>query len=224
MAIKALIWDMDGVIVDSEHHHHEGEIATFKHFGVDVPEDVNKQYKGSPLHEHFQGLKDRFNVQTPLEELLDKQNAHISKMYSEYVELFSNVKEVLFEFKQKYLQALATSSERKLVNIVLKRFDIEEVFDAVTCGDEVEQGKPAPDIFLKTAEKLGVSPGEAVVIEDSFNGIKAGKAAGMVVIAHKAHHNSEIDFSLADFVVKDLREIPKILTSLRAEQGGASQS
>ena len=211
--IKAVIWDMDGVIVDSEHHHHEGEIATFKHFGVEIPEEINKQYKGTPLHEHFAGLKEQFGVQTPLPDLLEKQNQHISHMYSEYVELFNGVKEVLVELKQKYLQALATSSERKLVEIVLKRFEIEKSFDVVTCGDEVEHGKPEPDIFLKTAVKLGVDPSESVVIEDSLNGIKAGKAAGMIVIAHKAHHNSEIDFSLADFIVEDLREIPQILNS-----------
>lgn len=78
--IKAILWDMDGVIVDSENHHHEGEINTFKHFGIDIPEDVNKQYKGTPLREHFQGLKDKFNVETPLEDLLNKQNEHINEM------------------------------------------------------------------------------------------------------------------------------------------------
>src|SRR3989344_5582529 len=211
--IKAVIWDMDGVIIDSEDHHHEGEIATFKHFGVDVPEEVNKQYKGAPLHEHFKGLKERLNVQTPLNELLEKQNEHIHKMYSEHVELFESVKKVLFELKKKYKQGLSTSSERKLVSIVLNRFGIESAVDAITCGDEVDHGKPAPDIFLRTAQKLGFEPTESVVIEDSLNGIKAGKEAGMVVIAHKAHHNRDIDFSLADFIVEDLREIPKILNS-----------
>lgn len=205
---------MDGVIVDSEDHHHEGEIATFKHFGVEVPEEINKQYKGAPLHEHFQGLKERLNVKTPLNELLEKQNEHIHKMYSERVDLFENVKEVLLDLKQKFLQALATSSERKLVDIVLKRFEIESAFDTITCGDEVGHGKPAPDIFLETARKLGVNPSEAVVIEDSLNGIKAGKAAGMLVIAHKAHHNQDIDFSMVDYIVLDLREIPGILEKI----------
>ena len=215
--IKAVIWDMDGVIVDSEDHHHEGEIKTFRHFGVDVPEDINKQYKGTPLREHFQSLKDQFNVETPLEDLLDKQNEHIHEMYSDKVELFENVKEVLLLLKNHFKQALATSSERKLVEIILKRFEIAESFDEVTCGDEVERGKPEPDIFLKSAEKLGVSPGECVVIEDSFNGMKAGKAAGMIVIAHKVGHNRDIDFSNADFITEDLSEIPGILEKINSE-------
>lgn len=209
--IKAIVWDMDGVIVDSEDHHHAGEIATFKHFGVEVDEDLNKQYKGAPLREHFQGLKEKLNVETPLDELLEKQNEHIHKMYSEDVELFSNVKEVLFQLKRDFKQALATSSERRLAEVVLKRFELGEAFDEVTCGDEIKNGKPEPDIFLKSAEKLQVLPEECVVVEDSLNGMKAGKKAGMKVIAHKVSHNKELDFSLADFVVEDLREISKIV-------------
>lgn len=209
--IKAIIWDMDGVIVDSEDHHHEGEIKTFKHFGVEIPEDINKQFKGSPLREHFQTLKDRFNVETTLDDLLNKQNEHIHEMYSEKVELFDGVKDVLPELKKKFKQALATSSERKLVEVVLKRFQIEEAFDEITCGDEVEKGKPAPDIFLKSADKLGIDASECVVIEDSFNGIKAGKAAGMKVIAHKVSHNKDVDFSAADFMVTSIKEVPEVI-------------
>lgn len=209
--IKAVIWDMDGVVVDSEHHHHEGEIATFKHFGVDVPEEINKQYKGAPLHEHFLGLKKRLNVEASLDELLAKQNEFIQNMYTSKAELFDNVKEVLTGLKKNFRQGLATSTERRFVDVVLKRFELEGIFDEITCGDEVLKGKPEPDIFLKSAEKLNLNPSELVVVEDSINGIKAGKAAGMLVIAHKAHHNSDIDFSLADFVVEDLKEIPKIL-------------
>lgn len=212
--IKAILWDMDGVIVDSEDHHHVGEIATFKHFGVEIPEEENKKYKGTPLREHFQGLKDQFNVETPLEDLLNKQNEHIHNMYSLDVELFDGVREVLLELKKKYKQALATSSIRQLVNVILKRFEIEEVFDTVTCGDEISKGKPDPEIFLKTANKLNILPEECMVVEDSLNGMKAGKAAGMKVIAHKVNHNKELDFSLADFVVEDLRKIPEILEEL----------
>jgi HAD superfamily hydrolase (TIGR01509 family) len=212
--VKAIVWDMDVVVVDSEDHHHAGEIATFKHFGVEIPEEINKQYKGTPLREHFQGLKNQFNVETPLEELLDKQNEHIHKMYSEEVELFANVKEVLTELRQNYRQSLATSSERKLVEVILKRFGIQDLFDEVTCGDEVSRGKPDPEIFLKTAEKLNLLPEECVVIEDSFNGIKAGKLAGMKVIAHKVHHNQEVDFSMADYVIGDLKEVSGILERL----------
>lgn len=215
--IKAIIWDMDGVIVDSEDHHHAGEIATFKHFGVDIPEEENKKFKGTPLREHFQSLKEKFNVETPLQDLIEKQNEHIDDMYSDKVELFQNVKEVLVELKQKYSQALATSSERKLVNIILKRFEIEEVFDEVTCGDEVRVGKPNPEIFLKTAEKLNISPEECIVIEDSLNGMKAGKVAGMKVIGHKVWHNKDLDFSIADFVVTDLREVEKIVEELNKQ-------
>src|SRR5688572_5481058 len=119
--IQAVIWDMDGVIVDSEDHHHKGEIETFKHFGIDIPEEENKKYKGSPLREHFQGLKEQFKVETSLDKLLEKQNEHIEKMYSKYVELFENVEEVLKTLKGNYLQALATSTERRFVDIMIKR-------------------------------------------------------------------------------------------------------
>ena len=212
--VKAIIWDMDGVIVDSEDYHHAGEIATFKHFGVEVDEDLNKQYKGTPLREHFQGLREKLDVEVPLDELLDKQNEHIHKMYSEDVELFGDVKDVLFLLKKDYKQALATSSERKLVEVVLERFGLKSAFDEITCGNEVSAGKPDPEIFLKSAEKLGVEASECVVVEDSFNGIKAGKGAGMKMIAHKVSHNKDIDFSLADFLVEDLEEVPNMIKSM----------
>lgn len=211
--IKAVIWDMDGVIVDSEHHHHATEIETFKYFGVDVPEEVNRKFKGAPLIEHFKGLKEEFDVSVPLDDLLSKQNEFIKQIFSERADLFENVKKVLLQLKNYYKQGLATSTERKFVDIVLKRFGFEEVFDVITCGDEVKQGKPNPEIFLKAAQKLNLNPPEIVVIEDSMNGFKAAKAAGMLLIAHKAHHNEDLDFSLADFVVEDLREIPGILNS-----------
>lgn len=212
--IKAIIFDMDGVLVDSENHHHATEIAAFRHFGIELDPEVNRKYKGVPLKKHFSSLVEELKLKTSLDDLLNKQNENLEKVFSIDANLFEGAIETLQDLSSKYKIALATSSEKVFVEIVLKRFNLEKYFDCLVTADDIKKGKPDPEIFLKAAKLLGLKPNECAVIEDSLAGMKAAKAAGMFLIAHKAHHNRNLDFSLADFVVEDLREIPKILEKI----------
>ena len=113
-----------------------------------------------------------------------------------------------------YLLGLSTSSHRSSAEAVLGREGVMKYLQASTCGNEVKFGKPDPEVFIRTIEKLGVEPGECVVIEDSANGMRGAKAAGALVIARKARHNERQDFSSADAVVEDLLDVLDILKSL----------
>ncbi len=208
---------MDGVIVDSEHHHHKTEIATFKHFGINLDPELNRKYKGVPLRKHFSSLVEELKLKTSLDDLLKKQNENLEKVFSINADLFEGVKETLEKLKGKFKIALATSSQKYFVEIVLKRFKIEKYFNILVTADDITKGKPDPEIFLKTARLLEMEPSSCVVVEDSIAGMKAAKRAGMLLIAHKVDHNKDLDFSLADFVIEDLREISKIIKEINNE-------
>lgn len=154
--IKAIIFDMDGVLVDSEHHHHKSELATFKHFGVELDPTLNRKYKGVPLTQHFSSIVEELNLKISLDDLLKKQNEFLEKVFSREADLFEGVEQVLKELSKKYKIALATSSERKFAKIVLKRFNLEKYFKEVVTASDITKGKPDPEIFLKAANLLGV--------------------------------------------------------------------
>jgi HAD superfamily hydrolase (TIGR01509 family) len=106
--------------------------------------------------------------------------------------------------------ALASSSSYALINTFLSQFSLEDFFSVVQSGDDVRHGKPYPDIFLETAKKMGVKPHNCVVIEDSLNGVKAGHAAGMIVVAVPNEYTKMLDFSLADHVIESLDEFKNL--------------
>lgn len=123
-------------------------------------------------------------------------------------------KEVVEQLSPKYKMALVSSGERFWADKVLDELDLVKYLQVRVFGEDVANHKPDPEPFLKASQELEVRPEECVVIEDSESGFKAAKAAGMTLIARKAEHNKDLDFSLADFIVEDLDEIPKILTKL----------
>lgn len=215
--VKAIIWDMDGVLIDSEPHHIQAEIDTFKKHGAELTQEKDKEYLGRKFIEQFSELRDYFKLNIPLEDLMDSHRETIRKCAKEVFAIVPHVESTLKELEQKgILNALATSAEKELSDIFLNRFQLSAFFEVVITGEDVQIGKPNPECFLQAAQKLGIKPEETIVVEDSENGFRAAKNAGMLLIARKAEHNLDIDFSLADYIVEDLREIPNILNKLNS--------
>lgn len=210
---KAVIWDLDGVLIDSESHYLRLEKEFLKRLGIEADQDVLKNYMGVPFDRYFPLLAEKYGSKISFDEAKKRYHEFIEKLYSNHVELTPHIKEVLNKLSENYLFALATSTTKKLADVILTKFSIIDLFNVRVHGDEVKNGKPDPEIFLKACSELAVKPEEAVVVEDSINGIKAGNAGGIKVIAYKTLHNKDLDFSLADFVVTDLREIPGILNT-----------
>jgi HAD superfamily hydrolase (TIGR01509 family) len=212
--IKAVIFDMDGVLVDSEKHQINVEIATLKEFGLEITHDIARDYMGLKLSEYFSALKERFNSDFDLDEAVEAQKKAIAHYYAEVFPLVPHARKLVEILSEDYLLGLSTSSSRTSAESVLNRHDIMKYFGASTCGNEVQYGKPDPEIFQSSMDKLGVTGEECVVIEDSVNGMHGAKATGAKVIARKAGHNLHQDFSVADFVVEDLLQVFDILTEL----------
>lgn len=212
--IKAIIWDMDGVLIDSETHHVKAEIETFSKFGAKLTQKLNKKFSGMKLVPHFEQLSHHFGIEDQINEILSTHRNTLIKYAKEVFPLSPNVIEVLQKLSKKYLMALATSSEKEMAELVFHRFELNPYFKGLVVGEDVRNSKPHPEPFLKAAQLLGIKPNECIVVEDSINGFQGAKTAGMMLIARKAEHNKDLDFSLADFTVEDLNEIPKILTKL----------
>lgn len=209
--IKAIIWDMDGVLIDSETHKINAEIALLKEHGVDLTMEVAKSFLGMEMKEYFSELAEYFKVTLPIEDMMTRYNELMKEYYEAVFPMVPHAKIVLEEMNDVYDYGLATSSSRDSAIIGLNKFELMDFFRAATFGTDVIFGKPNPEIFLRTAEELGIKPGEIVVVEDSVNGFTAAKDAGMRVVARRAGHNSHQDFSLADFVIEDLLDLPKVL-------------
>ena len=208
--IRAIIWDFDGVIIESEKLHIQAEINTMRKYGIELEDKVASKYLGLRTEDYFRELIKHYKADVELSDMLEMHRAELMRLYSN-APLVEHVEQVLSELRGKYKMGLATSASRKMVELSFGRYDIGKYFEAEICAEEVERGKPDPQVFIRACGKLGVSPSEAVAIEDAQNGFEAAKKAGMKVIARRAEHNKEQDFSSADYVVEDIRELPEIL-------------
>ncbi|MFW6181716.1 MAG: HAD family hydrolase [Spirochaetota bacterium] len=206
-----MIWDLDGVLLDNELQHIDAELQTFEKFGLQVPRETAEQYMGIRLEDYFRAIARRYWVRAPVDVMTRAHLGTLRRYYGEAFPLTPHADRVLEELGASRVQALATNRERELALLALERFGLLGRFQAAVYGDEVVRGKPDPEIYLKAASLLGVEPSACTVIEDSVNGLAAAKGAGMRVIIRLGGHNRHVDFTGADQVVDDLREIPAIL-------------
>jgi HAD superfamily hydrolase (TIGR01509 family) len=214
VGFKAIVWDFDGVLIDSEPLHIEAEIETFGKFNIKPPVSVMKQYLGIKLKDYFADMAQQYGL---LEKLGDMIQAHYETLIRYYGEVFPlnpHALEVLEKLSASYDMAIATSRERELAQLSMARWSLDSYFKAVVYGDEVETGKPHPEPYLRACEKLSVAPSNAAAVEDAEAGFASAGEAGLYVIALKWEHNREMDFSRADAVVEDLLEIPDLLMSM----------
>lgn len=182
--ISGIIFDMDGILIDSERQSNEGWLWAAKQLGVDMPMWLIDSFKGAPAElcckyfdDYYKGTINYWDAK----ELRTQQVYRIRE--TEGIPVKKGVKEVFEYISNNGLKcAVATSTRRESAEKTLHTIGVWDYLDSVVYGDEVEHGKPEPDIFLRAAEAIGVKPGEAIVVEDSINGIKAGYAAGMRVV------------------------------------------
>lgn len=214
--MEAVIFDMDGVIIDSEPLHFESDRRTLEEFGVDLHFEETKAYIGVPNRETYLFFKKKFNISAPLEELLEKQMVHKMHVFEE--EVLSPMDGLLpllaFLDQRRIKIGLASSSRRAFIETVLRRLHLEQHFAVVVSGEDVIRGKPDPDIFLKAAALLKCHPSECIVIEDSANGVKAGLAAQMFVYGMHNPNSGKQDLSGAHVQVGVLKEVQKHMDSI----------
>ncbi|OVE67138.1 phosphatase [Clostridium diolis] len=207
--MKAFIFDMDGVIIDSEPIHFEVDMQTIRELGCDISEKELEKYVGSTNEYMYTDIKENYNIKKSLEEIIDyKVELTKVKIIESHLEPIEGIKELLMELKNRNIPAtIASSSPKGLIDIVVSKFKLQEYFKYIISGEEVERGKPSPDIYIETSKKLGISPKECVVIEDSRNGVIAAKDAKMKCIGFKNINSGNQDLSKADIVVNSIRDI-----------------
>lgn len=209
--IGAVIFDMDGVIINSEPIHHQCLTIITKEFGFSLDGDQYDQYIGVSAKDMWEDLKRIYSIPESVDTLVDREYAeYVQYLQSNQGEIkpIQGVKELIMQIYEKNIPlVLASSSSRENIELILKMFEMTSYFSKIVSGFEMPKSKPFPDIFLKAANLIGADPKACLVIEDSFSGVTAGKEAGMKVIGFQNIDSGNQDLSKADLVV---HEIPKI--------------
>ncbi len=213
-----VIFDMDGVLVDSEPLYYQANQNFLRSRGIELSREEYNEFVGISAPLMWESIKTRFGLKDSVEELVEAENKRLYRVLEdEKLSSIEGIPELLEQIRKKgiYL-SLASSSPIKVIKYITKQIGVAEYFDFVISGEEVVNGKPHPEIFLACTNRFKISPSQALVIEDSKNGIIAAKKAGMKAIGFRNLNSGKIDLSEADLVVdsfsKENRE--KILALL----------
>jgi HAD superfamily hydrolase (TIGR01509 family) len=210
--MRAIVFDMDGLMIDSEKVYWAVGRALAREFGKEVSDQtLGKMMGRSPIKSVEIYAQDLGLSQSP-RELLAMREARVKQELERGVEPMPGLFEVLEAFKRKYKLAIATSAPMELVEVVARKLHLRPYFDAIQTSDDVTHGKPDPEIYLKAIGRLGVPPAECAVLEDSSNGALAGKRSGAYTIAVPSQYTRDQDFSFVDYVARDLRDAARHLT------------
>lgn len=207
--MKAVIFDVDGVIVDSEKYwkkEKEKIISEAFEDGSDLsPSDLT----GIPVLDQYDKYSKNHKMNVTRNEYFDLYDKKAESIYSKKVTLLSDLSKFLNELKEKNIKiVICSSSYSKWINMILERFSLKNKFDLIITADSIDaKGKPEPHIYEKAAEKLNLDPEECIVIEDSENGILAAKRAGMYCIAYKPETNNKNNLSMPNEVVSTPKEL-----------------
>jgi|SRR5664279_889799 len=208
--IKGVLFDMDGVLVDSESYICKAAIMMFNELGISVlPKDF-EQFAGMGENKYIGGVAEKYGIAVDIE----KVKARTYKIYGEIVKgkllPLPGAQNFIAKCRNKGLRlALATSADRVKMEVNLKETGLSpDLFESIITGLDVEKKKPFPDIYLKAAECLDLDPKNCLVVEDSFSGIKAGKAAGCKCLAVRSSVE-EAKLKEADWICDSLLKVPE---------------
>jgi beta-phosphoglucomutase family hydrolase len=206
--ISAVIFDMDGVIVDSEPFHVQAEREVMERYGFDISEEeLHRRYLGRTSQFMYQDLIDRYKLDvTDWHQLAEEKKDIFLPLLESKAQLIEGVLELIqFLHVGGMKLAIASSSRLHFIEIVMERFGLGGFFDVVVSADHIKHGKPHPEIFLKASDKLGCRPKECLVIEDAASGVAAAKSAGMSCLAFVPPGVLEQDLSKADHVFDSMK-------------------
>jgi len=210
---QAVIFDMDGVIVDTEPHHEQAFLEVVRALGYARTHGIRfSDYVGRSDQQLWVDFIAKHRPKQALAELAAMKRARLLELIRRDRPVFPGLPQLLEQLAPRYALALASGSEREIVEAVLRLANLGRFFSAVVTDTEVPHGKPAPDIFLRAAQLLGLAPRNCCVIEDSKPGVAAGLAAGMRVIAITNTHPAR-ELRSATHVVRSYDEIARLLMS-----------
>jgi HAD superfamily hydrolase (TIGR01509 family) len=201
--LNAIIFDMDGVLLDSERHWPEIEYERYRKLIPGWTHENHKLLTGLSLNDSYRMFVDKFGLDMTWEEYDGYYRNMAKHVYRERTNYYPGAEEFLCLLRGKGIPlGLATSSPTYWLEIIFESFKLDQYFDHIVTADDVGgRGKPAPDIYEKAVSNTGLKPDQCIAIEDSYNGLLAAKRAGLYSIGFRNGHNDEADFSDADLVV-----------------------
>ncbi len=209
--IDAVLFDLDGSLVDSMWVWKEIDVEYLGRFGILLPEGFQTEIQGMSFSETAVYFKEHFPIPDSLERIMEDWNRMAWDKYSNEVPLKPGIPEFLNFCRAEGIKlGIATSNSRKLVENIAGVHKLRDYFTCIVTGCDVKRGKPAPDIYLEAARQLGTAPERCLVFEDIVQGIQAGRNAGMRVCAVEDAYSAgerEAKRTLADYYIEDYREL-----------------
>ena len=204
--IEAVVFDLDGVIVDSEHVWDEVRQRLAEERGGRWHDEASRDMMGMSSLEWSRYMHDVIGLAEPPEEINAEVVRRLVDVYREQLPLLDGAVEAVEALAKRWPLALASSSNRELIELVLRESELDRWFTATVSSEEVARGKPAPDVYLEAARRLGVDAGRCAAVEDSENGIRSAKAAGLRVVAipNPQYPPAEDALALADVVLPNV--------------------
>ena len=208
--LKAVIFDMDGVLVDSEPLHYSAYQKMFQDYQLEVSDSLYQSFTGQATLEICQKLVSTFNLNLKAETLVETKRIYFKQLLEEAQDfkLIKGVRPLI----QNYYDAglclvLASSASMVNINRIFKRFDLDPYFKAKFSGADLKASKPHPELFIKAAHATGFAKEHCMVIEDAANGVLAAKRAGLFCVGFDSPHSKNQDLSLADLRIRSFKEI-----------------
>ena len=208
--LKAILFDMDGVIIDSEPLHKQAYQKMFADYQIIVSESLYESFTGQATLPICKHLCEHFSLSVPPEELVATKRNYFKALFESDndLALIKGVLDRIQEYHQKgIILILASSASMPTINRIFKRFNLDPYFKAKLSGADLTASKPHPEIFIKAAAASGYSKAECMVIEDSTNGIKAAHSAGIFCTAFQGENAHNQDYQLAGKVIQSFAEI-----------------
>jgi HAD superfamily hydrolase (TIGR01509 family) len=212
------VFDLDGVLVDSEAVWDAARREVAVEHGGRWPDDAQRVMMGMSSTEWSSYLHDELGVELAPSEISERVVERLRRHYEEDLPLLPGARDVVLALAREWPLGLASSANRPIIDLVLRLADLEHAFKATVSSEEVPEGKPAPDVYVEAASRLGVEPGDCAAVEDSSNGLRSAAAAGMTVIAvpNREFPPARGALAVADVVLDSLTELtPDRVRALR---------
>lgn len=213
--IKAVLFDMDGLMIDSEPLHLMAFNRILDKYGKNLTEEENtKRYIGVSDIDAAKDMVVRFDLPISAKRLTKDKQEEYRKLFRTQLVAQPSLIELLNDLKKNsYKTAIASSSTLEEIRMVVEGLKMSSLIDMICSAEEVENGKPAPDVYLLAAKRLNVDSSECLVLEDTPKGVQAGKAAGMNIFAVPSQYTKGQDFRLADKVLNNLSEVFSLINN-----------
>jgi HAD superfamily hydrolase (TIGR01509 family) len=217
--VAAVIFDLDGVLVDSESVWDDARRDVVKESGGTWPGDAQRTMMGMSATEWSSYMREQLGVPLSAEEISAAVVERVERVYRQHLPLVAGAREAVVSLAGHWPLAIASSANRPLIALVLELTDLTDCFQTTVSSEEVPHGKPAPDVYLEAARRLARAPVDCIVVEDSASGLRAGTAAGMRVIAipNRAFPPEEEALESADVVLRSIDQLrPEVVAALNA--------